>query len=644
MSKKFNFVIASSKSKVKLLDCLNAPKEILFKSESLEVYGDGLLHSWKNNSNHYFLFGYIDGLRRADGSISDPSMYKLELDLFEAPKGVANIEGRFICIKIQDNFCCEIWSDRAGRAELYYQYTEDSVFIASGLDLLPVSLSGSSVSPVGMAHALTVYGNRPAKMETLYECVKKVGVGSMLSLNRGNIELSNPQFTPTATGEYSSTELNKYSDVLLEAIRARGSMDGNVVSLSSGWDSTAILASLVHLFGKNKVRAVIGRMRYANRSGVVNQFEIDRAQAFADYYHVKLDICDLTYCDNGPDLLDRARPLLRAQQFSNLSAISQWIIAQHVAKTATGNEVLFNGEMSDGAHNLGFSQFVTIFHPESYDFREYSDKMASYLYGPTFMRQLISGTYESDPIWQLFKNRAGSMKFDELAGVGVPRKMQLFSSFFLRGGRMPLNSLQNSQLLTGKGRDNYATQMERNYLTEAATQALPETLYSWYLHLYNSFHWQTATVLSRVHAALEHGLKPAMPFSDSQLIEWLSAMPENWGRGLDLNPTKYPLKWMLKNKIDYPMHLQKGPHSYLYDVDPTFSHMGEILFGSSFTPVFKDALSSNKLQDWIGDEYFDQKYIQALVRRYLNNEEFRGQEMNDLGVLAMQSAIGFYGE
>lgn len=209
---------------------------------------------------------------------------------------------------------------------------------------------------------------------------------------------------------------------------------------------------------------------------------------------------------------------------------------------------------------------------------------------------------------------------------------------------MPLNSLENACLLTRRGQDKYSSQMEGNYLTEAATQALPETLYSWYLYLYNSFHWQTATVLSRVHAALEHGLKPAMPFSDSQLIEFLSAMPESWGRGLDLNPTKYPLKWMLKNKIDYPMHLQKGPHSYLYDIDPSFSHMGEILFGSSFTPVFKDALSSNKLQQWIGEDYFDQKYIQGIVKRYLNNEEFRGQEMNDLGVLAMQSAIGFYGE
>ncbi len=64
-------------------------------------------------------------------------------------------------------------------------------------------------------------------------------------------------------------------------------------------------------------------------------------------------------------------------------------------------------------------------------------------------------------------------------------------------------------------------------------------------------------------------------------------MPESWGRGLDLKPTKYPLKWMLEHCIDYPLHLQVGPHLYLYDVDPTFSHSAKFMYGSAFTPYIK---------------------------------------------------------
>ena len=59
-------------------------------------------------------------------------------------------------------------------------------------------------------------------------------------------------------------------------------------------------------------------------------------------------------------------------------------LAKYVSIYHKGKSV-FCGEISDGAHNLGFSQFTTIFHTSKH-FREYSDKMASYLYGPTFMQ------------------------------------------------------------------------------------------------------------------------------------------------------------------------------------------------------------------------------------------------------------------
>ena len=83
-------------------------------------------------------------------------------------------------------------------------------------------------------------------------------------------------------------------------------------------------------------------------------------------------------------------------------------------KIANGEEVAFAGEMSDGAHNLGFSQYVSIFHSASQDFREYSDKMASYLFGPTFLNQLIDGKHEQDPVWKIFMEYHTDTIFDKL--------------------------------------------------------------------------------------------------------------------------------------------------------------------------------------------------------------------------------------
>lgn len=120
-------------------------------------------------------------------------------------------------------------------------------------------------------------------------------------------------------------------------------------------------------------------------------------------------------------------------------------------------------------------------------------------------------------------------------------------------------------------------------------------------------------------------------------------MPEEWGRGLDLNPTKYPLKWMLKNRIEYPYHLQVGPHSYLYDMDPSFSLAAETMYGSAFAPYFRNLLGPRTYHDLLSPEIFDLAYIDGLVNRYLDGIETRGSELNDLVSLCMLLMVGWYG-
>jgi len=99
---------------------------------------------------------------------------------------------------------------------------------------------------------------------------------------------------------------------------------------------------------------------------------------------------------------------------------------------------------------------------------------------------------------------------------------------------------------------------------------------------------------------------------------------------------------MLKNRIDYPWHLQVGPHSYTYDVDPTFTLVGELLHASSLKEIFFRCLKDGTFISKIDPESFNMSYIENIVARYLNGEELFGQEMNDIYVLAMQSTIGIY--
>ena len=543
-----------------------------------------------------FVAGSLLGLRTRQGEIRP-------LQGMEALREVVGgsieecrdrLEGRYILVVAGPGDRCSICADRYGKRDLYYVSSGKFPCIASDLSLLPESPAKDGYDQAALVHALCIYGYRAPKKHTPYRAVKRLGVRESIRIQDGKIGLKAEPFRPIGVGNLSDRDLEEYAEILLEAIRIRGSRHGNVVYLSSGWDSTSILACLVHLFGSRKVRCVIGRMRYSERSGVINPFEMERAKAVADYFNVRLDVAEFDYRGKKAlELHDRLKPSIQLPHHTAGGAgFNHAVLSDFVAKTTGGDESVFAGEISDGAHNLGFSQFLTIFHPVL-EFREYSDKMGSYLFGPTFFRLFQEGKHSDDPIYGLFRGRAGDALFDErIRGKQGARTLQFLSSFFLRPNRLPLWSLRNIDTLTPAGVEQYSAEMEKAYLGDAAQSAMPETLYSWYLHLYNSFHWQCSTIAPLGLTAEGQGLRIAIPFWDVRLQEFLSAMPENWGRGLDLNPTKYPLKWVLKNVVDYPMHLTSGPHSYLYDVNPMFNLGAEMIYASGFVPRFRQALKS----------------------------------------------------
>jgi hypothetical protein len=555
-----------------------------------------------------------------------------------APDGV---QGRFVLVRISRDGVCDVWLDRFGQRDLFIYEDAGVTWLASSVDLLPPAAKRDP-DQMGLAHALAVYGTRPPKRHTFYRAIRRLGVAESVRIASGRAEVQTRPFEPLPSEPLGSQLLNEYADAFIEAVRRPASAEGNIVYLSSGWDSTSILAALVHLFGPKKVRAVIGRMRYADRSGIINQFELDRAAAFAAYFDVPLEIVELDYRASAQEQVDAVRPLFRGHQIGSMTGLNHAALARGAARLARGGETVYAGEISDGAHNLGFSQYATYFH-DVIAFREYFDKAAGYLFSPSFLKLLTAGRHEHDPIYAMFRGRAGDAHFDALAPA-PQRAGQLLTSMFLRPNRMPLMSLRNGRLLTEAGQQAYTSHMEDAYLSEAAARVTPETLYSWYLHLYSSFHWQGSTVATLPLTAEAYGLSAALPFYDCDLLNVLARMPETAGRALDLHPTKYPLKWTLSNRLRYPMHLQEGPHSYLYDVDPTFSHSAELLYGSDLGRVFRDGLRTRSYEGWLSGDVFDLDYVNGVVSRYLEGSEVRGPETNDLMALSLVAMVGVTAE
>lgn len=551
----------------------------------------------------------------------------------------AGLEGSFVVAHVDRDGGVRIAADRFGTRDTYLQPAGGGA-VASSLDLLPTDPASGGLDQSAIAHALLVYGTRAPKRHTNYVGTSRLGVGETASLGT-ELNVIPHVFEPVASTPWGTAEHEEYAETFLGSLESSGSNDGNVVYLSSGWDSTSILAGLVHVFGRGRVRAVIGRMHYSERSGYCNRFELERAAKVADHFGVPLDIVELDYVHHGPDVVDDVRDLFRNRNIASLTGLNHSLLAAGAAATAIADEVVFAGEISDGAHNLGFSQFVTMFHPVQ-AFREYADKMNSYLFGPTFLQSLLDGQHEDDFVYQLFRDRSGA-SFEAPSSTPEGRKAQVLASLFLRPSRVPLSAPVRDRVLTDDGIERYRADIEDAYLGDAARRADPTTLYAWYLHLYNSFHWQGSTVATLALTAEAHGLRSALPFWDSGLQASLSAMPEGCGRGLDLNQTKYPLKWTLRNKIDYPFDLQVGPHSYTYDVDPSFNHSIEVLYHSQLRGVFVDALREKPYSDALDPSVFNLGHINSLVDAYLRGDELRGADLNELVAIGLTAVYRWFG-
>ena len=618
--------------------------ENIINYNNISVQYSNPFHEWTNMSGEQcIVLGHIVGIVNKMGFTSRLSNDKSKIEFMDDFNRIDEIEGRFIFIKISKDGKATIFSDTFGKVDVYKLKTPNYIFVASSLDLLPIKDSEFKYDQIALAHSLTVYGSRPAKKHTFYNNTSRLGVKEAFVLNNGNDKLLKRDFTPISTEpKYSDDKLDDYSNIFIEAIRSRASDNGNVVYISGGWDSTAILAVLVHLFGKDKTRCIIGRQKFSDRTGISNQIEIDKATEICNYYGVKIDIIDLNYMTGIEELFSRAKDFLKSHQFANLTSINHFALAEAISQMFNGDEAFFAGEMSDGAHNFGFSQYMTIFHPASKDFREYSDKMASYLFGPTFLNEMLNGRYQEDPVWKIFMQNNPDLKFDKLKNGDEDIVKQFLSSFFLRGGRLPLFSMENSQMLTKYGAEKFVNKSEEIYLKDPFENLTPDTLYSYLINLYDSFHWQCATVATHEYTAAYFGFKLYQPYRDKAVLNFLSGMPESWGRGLDFRNTKFPLKWMLKNKIDYPYHLQEGPHAYLYDIDPSFNHCAEIIYGSSFNAVCKDALENGEFVNSLDDQFFNKKYINEIVQEFLDGKECRGIRMNDIASICLHSVVGMY--
>lgn len=623
--KKFNLVLSSHKK-------INVKNNSIFfnKSKCIEI-------NFKNNL--FIIFGNINGYYDDKLNLNIIKRNKL-LQLINNNK-TDFLDGKFLIIKITKNKEIKIYTDFYKRYEIYY-FNKNEILISSTLEpfikkiSIPKKINYNSIS-----HSLSIYGNRPFKEDTVYLNIHRVSLNQNLSIKENKLIINNKKnLFLSIDNNFEKKELDDYAKAFFDMLKIRSHKSLNIIYLSSGWDSTSILAGLIKLGKRKSIRCVIGRMRYSKKL-IANKFEIDRAKKICNYFKVKLYIIDFDYYRlnkiNDPKLYE----FLQYNQLASITSINHWHLAKFVKIKFGSNCSVFCGEISDGAHNLGFSQYVSIYHPVSFDFREYSDKMSSYLFGPTFLQYVyLERDLINDPVFNLFKNLNKNLDFEDIPNNKIKINSLFLSGFFLRPSRIPFVKNNSLNFLTNVGRKKYQDCILNKKIFKNSIKNLkPKNIYATILNLYNVFHWQSSTVISFEKTCEYFGLVGHLPFLNRKIIEILSIMPEKFGRGLDFENTKMPLKNMLKNKMDYPFHLQGGAHSYIYDIDRNFNHNIELMYNSAFKKIFLKKIKEKKFIKTLDSKLFNINYINNIMLKYVSGKKVEGQEINDLFALIFHELI-----
>jgi hypothetical protein len=599
--------------------------KVRYQHEQFTFYSDSVSQEVDNGQSYNAVFG------------------KIFSDVNGDTTNLASCEpsGNYVRIEIDSKDSVLVTTDSNCRIDIYFFENKNLIAFSTDLSLIePLLKDNPTLDQISLAHSLSIYGNRPPKKRTLFKEIKRLGYRQKLIIKKDIlvIEDSTPQIKKIDTVKEEKEFLDEYYNTFLNALEKRSSNKQNIVFFSSGWDSTAIAAGLVKLKGNRKVKCLIGEMRYSKRSGLINKFEIEKAEKICNFLGVELEVVKFDYSEEVPSNFDEIRNFLKHNQIPSLTALNHFLLAEKTAQLLSQDSTVFAGEMSDGAHNLGFAQYMSIFHPNSIDFREYSDKMKSYLFGPSFIKFATKENLVSDPVWKMFSS-GKNINFEEPKNNVEERIKQFLISFFLRNSRLPFLPGSDLNLLTKHGSNLHQEQMYDEYFSELEPFLKVENIYSLYLYLYNSFHWQGSTVNSLEFSGNYFDLNVTNPFHDVQLIRLLETMPEEYGRGLELKQTKYPIKWMLENKLDYDLSLNGGLHSYLYDEDPSFNHSKEILVNSAFAPIFKSNLTTSTLFKSLDSSVFDLNYINSIVRNYVKENKIEDADISNLFSICLHSLI-----
>lgn len=528
-------------------------------------------------------------------------------------------DGRFCLIDIRDNRSV-ISLDQFSRLDIFYAQDNQNFFISSNFNTIVKILKKKSINQIAIGHSLNVIGIRPPKKDTFFNEISRIGVNEKLTVFKNKILVKKKKFHSLSTENYNDTKIREYFELNQNYLSQLSTGSKKNIYMSSGFDSSYLTANQIDLFGSSNITGHTVIQKISKRSKIYNTFEIQRILKLKKHFGFNLKFTEVDLIKDFQKYSEQISKVCSSRMMTNTLAAFMHNNLAISSKKQNNSIETYAGEVSDGVHNFGFSQFFSLIDHESNGFREYSDKKISYLYSPSFLKKILQNNFKNDFVFnEIAKNKytkVGKVNYGSLKEIFYKLSDNLFNS----NTRLPLNE-EDNYLGTTKLKKKISNHLKENYFSRVEIKK-PDQIYSAFIFLYNSFHWQASTICTMYNFADEQNLEMYLPYWNPKLHDFLSKMPEEWGRGLEIKNVKYPLKESFRRFLKYPKILEEGSHSYMYDIKKYSDPILEIIINPNTKKYIIDIFKKFHPCDYLSGELYNRNKIHLIIKNYLKNNKF----------------------
>ncbi|MDO8639742.1 MAG: hypothetical protein Q7R53_02340 [bacterium] len=536
---------------------------------------------------------------------------------------INNVEGEYWGLVINGKAnSVRLFSDKLKQLELYY-FDNEKIFLASDDPKEIIDEIGRPPAYNKQGLISNVLLHLP-KGHTLFQGIYRLKYNETIKIAADKILLEKFKDTNVNIADYSQADLEKYEEMVTKAVLSRASKKMNLVLNSGGWDSTLILALLVKHLGKNKVRSVTMKITFAD-GRCFNVYEIAKVKKIAKMLGIKNEVVEMDY--KKENLYSAFESIKDPSFYRGLLflAPANWgKTIDHIKNRYGKDIVVFHGEGCDSLQNFGLSQFETLFH-ENEDFRSYADKMANYLFSPSFFSKIKDNSFANDNVYRIFKGLYPDKKFVEVQNLTQKEKIYYYLlSFIMSDIRVPFRKVESKGYIKDVALRNFENWLKEEYFEEAVDNISEKNLYYYYLNLYTSFHLQSP----QIHIYRTGIRNMRFPYIDLNTFNFLARMPESFGRGLEFRPTKYAEKTFAKRIFSKELValLEAGPHSYLYEIE-NMNPYDEYLLKGSLYEQMKKKIDIEKISKIFDNSTFESEKIMKFA------EDFKQGRLKNLSSL-----------